>query len=344
MNDELPRPHARTWRRFTDSIRCALRPVMRNRLWKMAVYGFALETARSQEIGDAMTASVCERLAGVPGHQGVYHPPVAILYLVHRAHHNATFDKVSVARSSSKDGRIPFHELAWLFQACPANRGLITMDFDEAAYLYGVARSIPAARAVEIGRFKGGSTFLLASALDASSHLLSIDIHSPEQATRGFPGGVLDARLSLALEKAGLAQKVEIVVADSHTYPVQTGFYDLVFLDGDHSYEGVRADYHNWRVGVKPGGHLVFHDAAYAREYSTFHESVGRLIAEIEDNDQKCFRRQADTGSLVHFVRTQHPFPGAVAKANHEQRETESVVGSRQSGPVTPVLSCSCKV
>jgi len=36
---------------------------------------------------------------------------------------------------------------------------------------------------------------------------------------------------------------------------------DLVFIDGDHSEEGVAADWEAWHSFVVPGGAVVFHDA-----------------------------------------------------------------------------------
>jgi hypothetical protein len=34
----------------------------------------------------------------------------------------------------------------------------------------------------------------------------------------------------------------------------------MVFLDADHSYEGVKEDWFEWRPKVKPGGWLAGHD------------------------------------------------------------------------------------
>jgi len=36
---------------------------------------------------------------------------------------------------------------------------------------------------------------------------------------------------------------------------------DLVFVDGDHSPEGVREDWDVWHPHVREGGHVAFHDA-----------------------------------------------------------------------------------
>ena len=35
---------------------------------------------------------------------------------------------------------------------------------------------------------------------------------------------------------------------------------DLLFIDGDHSYEGVRDDFRGYRGLVAPGGLIAFHD------------------------------------------------------------------------------------
>ena len=42
------------------------------------------------------------------------------------------------------------------------------------------------------------------------------------------------------------------------------GSLDFVFVDGDHSYEGVRDDIKLWRSKIKPGGWICGHD--YTRE------------------------------------------------------------------------------
>lgn len=38
------------------------------------------------------------------------------------------------------------------------------------------------------------------------------------------------------------------------------GYFDCVFIDADHSYEGAKADIESWAPKVKPGGWLAGHD------------------------------------------------------------------------------------
>ncbi len=48
---------------------------------------------------------------------------------------------------------------------------------------------------------------------------------------------------------------------------------DLLFIDGDHSYEGVKADWSAYKRFLKPGAIVVFHDWGWA-------EGVKRLVRE----------------------------------------------------------------
>jgi predicted O-methyltransferase YrrM len=48
---------------------------------------------------------------------------------------------------------------------------------------------------------------------------------------------------------------------------------DLLFIDGDHSYEGVKADWEAYKHLLRPGSIVVFHDSGWA-------EGVKRVIEE----------------------------------------------------------------
>jgi len=50
---------------------------------------------------------------------------------------------------------------------------------------------------------------------------------------------------------------------------------DLLFIDGDHSYEGVKADIQNYLFKVKEGGKIVFHD------YASSHHGVKKAADEL---------------------------------------------------------------
>jgi predicted O-methyltransferase YrrM len=119
---------------------------------------------------------------------------------------------------------------------------------------------------LEIGTALGGTLFLLTrvSALDAV--LVSVDLSSPEDLS--FGGGKVEHRAPLYEAFALGEQRVHFFAGDSHTPEMRIRIeeklggreLDLVFIDGDHSEAGVRADFELYRDLVRPGGVIAFHD------------------------------------------------------------------------------------
>jgi predicted O-methyltransferase YrrM len=194
-----------------------------------------------------------------------------------------------------------FEDLAFLFASNQLSHGVASLQLDEAALLYRLARRVPAGGAVaEIGRFKGGSTLLLASGLPDGAELWSYDLHVALRPD--MTGPQLDAELRTALDRYGLSDRVHLVVGDSRVAEAPPRAPALVFVDGDHTYEGARADYERWSELVAPGGDLLFHDAVDTGGYGNHYPGIARLVAEIERDDRR-FERRPDTGSIAHFTR-----------------------------------------
>jgi predicted O-methyltransferase YrrM len=193
-----------------------------------------------------------------------------------------------------------FEDLAFLFSSNRLNRGVASLDLDEAAYLYRLVRSLEPGTLVEIGRYRGGSTLLIAAAMHPESRLVSYDIHV--KAGGEDVGAELDRELRAVLERYGLADRVELVVGDSRTAPGPDRC-ELVFVDGDHSYAGARADYERWRTVLPEGGHLLIHDALALHELAFPERDVVRLAQEIEREDGSGLRRAGGAGTLLHLTR-----------------------------------------
>jgi predicted O-methyltransferase YrrM len=194
-----------------------------------------------------------------------------------------------------------FEDLAFLFTTGELNHGVASLSFDEAAHLFRLARSLGPATIVEIGRFKGGSTLVFAAAKHPDATLWSFDL--PGERAPGIEGEEVDAEIASALARFGRDGGVHLVRADSRTAAHPDGGCDLVFIDGDHSYEGVRADFEHWRGAVRPGGHLLFHDAAQPERYAAVSPGVTRAVEEIERSGDSEFVREAGAGSIAHFRR-----------------------------------------
>src|SRR3954465_7592652 len=91
-----------------------------------------------------------------------------------------------------------FEDLAFLFSSNQLNHGVASLQIDEAALLYRLARDVRSGPVAEIGRFKGGSTFVFAAALPPDVELWSYDFHVALRPD--MPGELLDSELHAALE------------------------------------------------------------------------------------------------------------------------------------------------
>ncbi|AXY68498.1 class I SAM-dependent methyltransferase [Thermosynechococcus sichuanensis E542] len=139
--------------------------------------------------------------------------------------------------------------------------------------LFSLAVSIRATRIIEIGRFKGFSTLCLASALrfidigwqEPQQHKQRPDVDYSEfeapkkrQLLSIDPFPTKEAE-ELILE-ANLENYVEFINARSDEVTID-GLVDLIFIDGDHSYEGCKADVFNYVPWyLRPGGYFILHD------------------------------------------------------------------------------------
>lgn len=191
-----------------------------------------------------------------------------------------------------------FEDLAFMFSSNQLNHGVASLQIDEAALLYRLARDVRTGPVAEIGRFKGGSTVMFASALPADGELWSYDLHVALRPD--MSGELLDRELDDALTRLGVRNKVHLVVGDSRTIDPPPAPLALLFIDGDHSYEGAKADFERWGAFVQPGGHVLFHDAVDTGGYGNVYPGVARAVAEIGSG----WERQPGSGSIAHFVKS----------------------------------------
>src|SRR6185369_5527342 len=112
-------------------------------------------------------------------------------------------------------------------------------------------------RLVEIGVYEGFTTAILAQAMAPDGVLHAID---PFLSGRlGICWGKWVARREVA--KAKPSGRVEFVEKFSHqAAPVLKGDFDFVFIDGDHSLEGIQRDWADWSPRITPAGIMALHD------------------------------------------------------------------------------------
>lgn len=115
-------------------------------------------------------------------------------------------------------------------------------------------------RYCEIGARHGDTFAEIMAALPVGAYGLAVDL----------PGGLWGtSKSAVALRRAcavleGMGRKVECLFGDSHDRFIATAIYDrgpfdAVFIDADHSYEAVAAD---WRIYRSLAPIVAFHDIA----------------------------------------------------------------------------------
>jgi cephalosporin hydroxylase len=121
----------------------------------------------------------------------------------------------------------------------------------------------PPQSVLEIGTARGGTLFLLTCVAAPEALLVSVDLKRGQ-----FGGGYPAWRAPLYRSFAREAQRVKLVTGDSHEPRIRKQVQrllggkpiDLLFIDGDHSYEGVKKDFADYAPLVRSGGLVAFHD------------------------------------------------------------------------------------
>jgi predicted O-methyltransferase YrrM len=122
----------------------------------------------------------------------------------------------------------------------------------------------PHIKALEIGTGPGGTAESLGAIFEG--YIVSVDL--PSAASTGM------SRSACIERNAGLRRihpHFRGILGDSHQtaayaqvkqFVGEHGLFDLAFIDGDHTREGVRQDHHMYAPFVRPGGVIAFHDIA----------------------------------------------------------------------------------
>ena len=91
-----------------------------------------------------------------------------------------------------------------------------------------------------------------------------------------------DGTRNLAICMANLNRKpVKYLVMDSveSANHVEDESLDFVYIDGDHSYQGIKADWEAWYPKVRPGGIIAGHDYGAYNDCQGVKKYIDELIA-----------------------------------------------------------------
>lgn len=163
---------------------------------------------------------------------------------------------------------LPDDEMDWILSEAAAVQPLHSQkyvlfhllgDLDRLAHVSGDV--------LEIGSFKGKTTVFLShaiKALDLEKQLHTIDPYTGEASEVGCSDENIESAYETFKEATANLDNHEHVRAysDETLSQFEDTTFSLVFVDGDHTYEGVMADYRNYAPLLADGGIMVFDDYA----------------------------------------------------------------------------------
>ena len=127
----------------------------------------------------------------------------------------------------------------------------------------------PQSAILEIGCYDGGTTYSLSH---FANMLVTVDLHNP-------------ARFDTEQIKK-ICKKYAYLGGDSHDPAIHTllegCLFDFIFIDGDHTYEGVKRDFEIYSKYAKPGSRIAFHDIVESPYHVSERCFVGKWWNEVK--------------------------------------------------------------
>ena len=180
---------------------------------------------------------------------------------------------------NSKFGFSDFTDIApWIFSSNLSNHRIIHQRIDEATSLWRAVKN-SSGPILEIGRADGGSTILILAASE-NRKVISIDINSnfSEYAQKIFNRKDISKRLK--------------IYAQSSREEINEKNFGLLFIDGDHSYEGICSDISNFWNKLKS-----FNDCP---PLAVFHDGAINPVAYVEPVNNACNELINDQAAVVY--------------------------------------------
>jgi predicted O-methyltransferase YrrM len=141
------------------------------------------------------------------------------------------------------------------------------------ALLKSLSTSINNCEYLEIGTWRGESIVNVAS---CAKHCTSINLSPEEIITRGFPEKYAKLHGCLITKEQNITQ----IHADSREFDFNSLHkkFDLIFIDGDHSYEGVKSDTEKvFNLLRNDDSMIVWHDYGFNPEMPRYSVIAGIL-------------------------------------------------------------------
>lgn len=153
-------------------------------------------------------------------------------------------------------------------------------------------------RPVEIGVWQGVTTRRLRAAMHPDAELWAIDPYVKGRLGVSFPELIAHGEVDLV--ENGRVRWVKATAADAAVQWTRERREptDFVFVDGDHSWDGISTDWNAWSGLVAPGGIVALHDSRSTPERPIEEAGSVRFTREFILKDER-FRVVDEVDSLT---------------------------------------------
>jgi cephalosporin hydroxylase len=150
--------------------------------------------------------------------------------------------------------------------------GIVFAPWQERSEIRGLlerVKTLAPKTVLEVGTSNGGTLFCFTRVAADDALVVSVDLPHGE-----FGGGYASWRAPLYRSFAKGSQRVSLLRADSHDprtldavrHVFEGREVDVLFIDGDHTYDGVKQDFEMYSTLVRDGGIVAFHDIVPTQE------------------------------------------------------------------------------
>ena len=159
---------------------------------------------------------------------------------------------------------------------------------------------------MEIGSYLGGNFYTLCKLSNPKGFKISLDCPLYQDKT-------VQIKLNdTYIKMKSFAEDVHLVHTDSHITESKNQIssilgeqkLDFLFIDGDHTYEGVKQDFEMYKEFVKPGGWIGFHDIKDTEFHRNADCRVDILWNEIEGEKIEFLDNSSSYGGIG-FIKVQ---------------------------------------
>jgi predicted O-methyltransferase YrrM len=128
---------------------------------------------------------------------------------------------------------------------------------------------------LEVGAYDGGSSISLTHFCE---NFITVDGNNPLRFDVN--------RLKQITNYEGISANSFNIETINHVKNFSPNGYDLIFIDGDHTYEGVKKDFENYFPMLNKGGIVFFHDIVD----SEYHRSVNCYVSKFWDEVKNTYK------------------------------------------------------